>query len=131
MKQNFQKVICFDLLNTQNKFELNSKKKLKQIIRRIKMLSPEDQANFKEVGKQASDISFPPRYLTEALRYSVYQQSSYDFYDTVQMICLNDDGQIDEAEGKLIAWSRNMSLNLTEEDIWEAEDLMHEGFYAG
>lgn len=95
------------------------------------MLSPEDQANFKEVGKQASDISFPPRYLTEALRYSVYQQSSYDFYDTVQMICLNDDGQIDEAEGKLIAWSRNMSLNLTEEDIWEAEDLMHEGFYAG
>ncbi|MBZ8181211.1 MAG: hypothetical protein SAL07_12705 [Oscillatoria sp. PMC 1051.18] len=94
------------------------------------MLSPEDRANFKEVGKQVKEGGFPPFVPTDVLRRSVYEESNYAFFDFMNMISLNDDGRIDETEAKLLAWSRSMSLNLTEDDIWEAEGLIHEGFFS-
>jgi|GEM_PF-5012542 len=94
------------------------------------MLTQTDRDNFVETGKQASEIGFPVYSLADALRHTVYQPGNPAFFGMVNMIALNDDGRIDEKEAKLLTWARELAFRFEEPDIWEAEHLMHQGFFA-
>ncbi|MFB2838697.1 hypothetical protein [Floridanema evergladense] len=86
------------------------------------MLTEEDQQNLKQLGVECKQANFPA-----SVVFGQLLSKDPGFGSIVQTVCLNDDGQIDPQEAKLVTWARNFVFRFEPQDGQEAYSLIREG----